>query len=127
MGQTTFNEVSKTQSIDTFLNRIPKQGYNCHDFVREVWMYLKGEDIAEKLKKLVGAFSNRKVTVSGLKGFTKLDRPESPCFVVMQRFKFVPHIGIYLDGRILHLGNRGAAFEFPQIAQGYFKRLSYYK
>lgn len=115
------------KSIDQFLERIPGAQYNCMDFVREVWLYLFDEDVVEKLKRLHGDFSTRRVTLSGIKGFTKLTYPISPCFVVMQRKLFVPHIGIYLDGRILHLGNRGARFEFPYIARSYFLKVSYYR
>lgn len=114
-------------SIDVFLDRVPRKGYNCLDFVREVWLYLYREDVTAKLTKLVGDFVNRKVTVSGVKGFKRLQQPESPCFVVMQRSRCVPHVGIYLDGRILHLGSKGVEFAMPIVARRYFTQLRYYR
>jgi hypothetical protein len=116
-----------SKSIDSFLDRVPGADYNCMDFTREVWLYLTGEDVVEKLKRLEGSFLNRKVTLSGLKGFTKLARPISPCFAVMQRFKFVPHVGIYIDDRILHMHDKGVALREPNIAQSYYQRIVYYR
>lgn len=115
------------KSIDTFLDRMPSERYNCFDFVREVWLHLAGEDVSEKLAKLVGAFTNRKVTLSGLKAFRLLKNPESPCFVVMQRFKLVPHVGIFIDGRILHLRDSGVEFQPERIARSYFTSVKYYR
>jgi hypothetical protein len=117
------------KSIDPFLCRMQSSTYNCMDFTREVWLFLTDgqEDVVEKLKRLVGDFTNRKVTASGLKGFQKLKQPVSPCFAVMQRFKFTPHVGIYIDGRILHLHNRGVELREPNIAKSYYQRIAYYR
>lgn len=115
------------ESVDPFLDRMPGPGYNCLDFVREVWLAMTGQDITAKLTRLVGAFANRKATVSGVKGFQRLKTPVSPCFVVMQRFKFVPHIGIYLNGRILHLTNKGVQFMPLVVARQYYIGAKYYR
>ncbi len=114
-------------SVDPFLDREQSRTYNCFDFVRETWLALTGEDISAKLTGLVGAFASRRATVSGIRGFQRLLEPESPCFAVMQRFRFVPHIGIYLDGRILHLTNKGAQFQPLVVARQYFISVKYYR
>lgn len=113
-------------SIDQFLDRVPSKQYNCLDFVREVWLYLKKEDVTEKLTGLIGDFSQRKVTLTGVKGFKRLKAPINPCFVVMQRFKYIPHCGIYLDGRILHLKDIGVEFQPLIVAKSYFQTIRYY-
>src|SRR5258708_385782 len=107
-------------SVDPFLDREQSKTYNCLNFVREVHLAMTGQDITAKLTGLVGEFSQRKATVTGVKGFTRLSEPHSPCFVVMQRSRFVPHIGIYLDGRILHLTNKGVQFQPLIVARQYF-------
>jgi hypothetical protein len=114
-------------SIDQFLDRMPSKQYNCFDFVKEVWAALVNEDVGIKLDKLVGDFASRKVTVSGVKGFKRLKFPQSPCFVVMQRFKLVPHVGIFLDGRILHLKESGVEFQPELVAKRYFQTIRYYR
>lgn len=114
------------KTIDSFLDRMPSKQYNCLDFVREVWLYLSGEDVTEKLTGLIGAFSNRRANLSGVKAFKRLPQPINPCFVVLQRFKYTPHCGIYLDGRILHLKDNGVEFQPLNVARSYYKSVSFY-
>lgn len=114
-------------SIDSFLDRRYTKTYNCLDFVREVWLAMTGEDVTEKLTRLTGAFSQRRATVTGVRAFTRLEEPVSPCLVVMQRKGFDPHIGIFLDQRILHLHRRGVEFQPLCVARAYFKTIRYYK
>jgi hypothetical protein len=115
-------------SIDPFLSRTRKPGYNCLDFVREVWLGLFGDDVRARLDALCASVHGpaNQIALSGVRGFKKLTRPESPCFVVMQRSKVEPHIGIYLNGRILHLADRAVEFQPVQVACRYFTRIGYY-
>lgn len=112
--------------IDNYLDRTPGRAYNCLDFVREVWLGMTGRDVTERLTGLVGAFSQRKPNLSGVKEFRRLNVPEDPCFVVMQRFRCVPHVGIWMKGRVLHLTNRGVQFQPLQVAQAYFTSIRFY-
>jgi|ERR1051326_843931 hypothetical protein len=114
-------------SIDPFLDRMPSKTYNCLDFVREVWLYLMGEDVTDKLTGLAGEFAIRRANLSGVKAFKRLQQPIDPCFVVMQRFKYVPHCGIYLDGRVLHLKDSGVEFQPIEVAKSYFQIVRYYQ
>lgn len=88
---------------------------------------MTGEDVTEKLTRLVGAFSERRANLSGVKAFKRLETPENPCFVVMQRKGFDPHVGIFLDGRIFHLHLRGVEFQPLCVARAYFKTIRYYR
>lgn len=115
------------KSIDQFLGRQPKPGYNCLDFVREVWRDGLGrEDVCQTLTGLQGAFAGRRANISGVKSFRRLKGPANPCFVVMQRFRCVPHVGIWLDGRILHLTDKGVQFQPLIVARAYFTGIRYY-
>lgn len=114
-------------TIDPFLSRVSTKSYNCFDFVREIWSYWTGEDIADKLKGLQGAFKDRKPSASGMKAFTRIDEPINPCFIVLLRRPMTPHVGIYIDGEMLHLKQSGAVIEPLQIAKGYFKQIRFYK
>jgi hypothetical protein len=68
-----------------------------------------------------------KVLLSGVRGFTKLEKPESPCFVVMQRNRVQPHVGIFYKNRILHLTDHGVEFQPLQVARRYFVKIGFYK
>lgn len=114
-------------SVDRFLDRIPRPGYNCLDFTREVWLAMTGQDITGSLTRLTGRFVDRKATLSGIRAFTRLTEPSSPCLVVMQRLRFVPHLGIFIDGRILHMHSRGVEFQPLSVASIYFQTLKYYR
>jgi hypothetical protein len=114
-------------SIDPFLDRRRRKGYDCLDFAREVWLALTGQDIRERLAGLARAVAEPRLTISGYRGFQKLLKPCSPCLAVMQRPRANPHIGIYLDGKILHLIERGVEFQPLVVATIGFSTVKYYK
>jgi hypothetical protein len=116
-------------SIDLYLDRMPKCDYNCMDFIREVWLGLFGENVKDKLDLLcAGVYSDKGVLkFMALKGFTKLVKPQSPCFVVMQRTKISPHVGIYYKGRLLHLRDNGVEYQPLDVAKRYFTKIGFYK
>jgi hypothetical protein len=114
--------------VDAFLDRVPGPNYKCFDFAREVWRESFGIDVGDQLKTLSGALSDRRVVPSEMKGFAKLSEPVDPCFVVFQRARTTPHIGVWHAGRVLHLQG-GASAQFSRledIARRYTK-VSFYK
>jgi hypothetical protein len=116
-------------SIDPFLDRVRKTNYNCLDFSREVWLAMFGEDIRQRLDKLCAGVRSDggRIMLSGLRGFTRLELPESPCFVVMQRSKVQPHIGLFIRGRILHLADKGVEYQPLTVARRYFTKIGFYR
>jgi hypothetical protein len=56
-----------------------------------------------------------------------LNGPESPSLVMMRSRRATPHIGVYLNGRILHLRQRGAIFEPVIYATMGFSNIGYYR
>ena len=117
----------RIKSLDGFLDRMPRPGYNCLDFVREVWQAMTGLDITDRLTGLQGDFLDRKATKSGYVAFSQLKGPLHPCLVVMQRGKMVPHIGVYINGKIMHMTGRGVQLMPPVVARGYYTKLRYYR
>jgi hypothetical protein len=113
------------KSIDKFLDRVKRRDYNCLDFTREVWLQLCGEDMKDRLDKLINAVAVRRVSVSSVRGFEFLRVPRSPCFVVMQRFKLSPHVGIYLNGKILHLSATGAEYQSINVVKQSFQSVRF--
>lgn len=112
-------------SLDEFLGRRYNfDKYNCGHFVAEVWQHLTGENIDELCKSFVQSDSETYFKL--FKQRRKLRAPESPCVVFLQAPKLLPHAGIYVDNRVLHLTENGAKFDDLSILRVYY-RLSYYK
>lgn len=114
-------------ATDEFLDRVPRSGYNCLDFVREVWLAATGTDIAGAFPRLTGPFKDRRACLSGRKKFKRLLEPSKLCLVFMQRPFTKPHIGVWIDGRVLHLKESGVEFQPLAIACGYYKIISFYQ
>jgi len=108
---------------------MPKPDYNCLDFAREAWLLVAGDgDVKAKLDALSAGVhaEDGRVILSAVRGFRKLDKPVSPCFVVMQRSKMQPHIGVFYNGRVLHLKENGVEYQPVQVARRYFTKIGYY-
>lgn len=116
-------------SIDTFFNRtFHPVKYNCVHFVREVWQYLTSEDISEKFGMLLLPPSDRRIEGRRLiASMPWLDYPASPCFALMQRRRVAPHLGVYLDGRILHIHELGVEFQPIDVASRGFQTVRFFR
>jgi len=110
-------------TLDHFLDRRYEfNKYNCGHFVVEVWKYLTGEDLAGACKDFLqtGFQKTRRDRI-------RIEQPESPCLVVLTSRRTVPHVGIYWEGRMIHLNALvGARWEHldmlpSQYTQHYFK------
>lgn len=113
-------------NLDQFLNRRKKKNYSCFDLANEVWIELTGTPLKSRVRRLTAAFAaSRKVVNSS--GFELLKAPISPCFVLMQRDKITPHIGIYIDGSIFHLADHGAELRPINIVAMGFTKVGYYR
>lgn len=115
-------------SVDPYLARKYVIGeYTCSEFARDVWLDLTGDDIGERLRLLHVAATDRRITAGDYKTFQRLPEAASPCIALLRRPRTVPHMGVYLRRRILHLNGLGAFFQTPRIALMGFKTVSYYR
>jgi hypothetical protein len=113
-------------SIDSYLGRrFDRERYNCLHFTCEVWLALTRVDITEKLAAVLNP-SKRVPSRKLFRGFTQLDKPQSPCLVFMQRAHCAPHIGIYFRGKVLHLHEMGVEFQPVEVAMRGFTGVRYY-
>jgi hypothetical protein len=99
------------KSVDPLLFRQPSPKYNCLDFVAEAWRYLVGDGQEVALLALCKAAHEGEIPKESIRAFERLREPITPCFVVFQRPKLSPHVGIYIDRRVLHLQPNGAEFQ----------------
>lgn len=116
-------------SIDKFLDRqFNEDSYNCLHFACEAWLDLTGQDIRQRLDDLLAVpAAQRRIGRAYTADFKRLDRPHSPCLVLMQRPRSTPHIGVYVRGRVLHIREEGVEFQPLNVATLGFKRVRFYQ
>lgn len=117
-------------SVDPLLGKTRTSEYDCLSFAVDAWRHLVGDvDVLERINALSNGVhtENGHVVLSAVRGFEKLDGPESPCFVVMQRTKTQPHIGVYWKGRVLHMKDRAVEYQPLAVAKRYFTKIGFYR
>jgi len=114
-------------NLNQFFTRTMTDEYNCLDLARDVWRELTGEDIADRLPKLQGRFSDRRITLGGARTFQRLQTPVSPCICLMQRPGDQLHVGIYYNRRVIQLTDTGVT-NFPHaVATRHHPKVRWYK
>jgi len=115
-------------SIDKFLKKkYDKDSYNCAHLVCDVWEDITGESIRHKLTGFLRPYNERTAEWATFRQLSRLDAPESPCIVLMQRFHTSPHVGIFVRDRVLHIDEIGVKFQPLEVATRYFQRVRFYK
>jgi hypothetical protein len=90
--------------VDSYLGLSHDMGkYNCWDFIRDVWLEVKDQDIGKRTPKTVTLKNLKSKFIEEESQFKKIDSPISPCIVLFRRKKSLPHVGVYLEGFVLHL------------------------
>jgi len=110
-----------------FSRQYDEKHYNCFHFTAEVWKALTGEAIEDRLGGLLGLLSGQGASVVPTAPFLALAQPLSPSLAIMRRPRSTPHVGIYLERKILHIQPRGVEFQPPEVAALGFTRINYYK
>ena len=114
-------------SVDRWLaKRYDADKYNCAHFAAEVWAAETGENIEGTLTGFLRPESERRASMDLKRQFVLLDRPASPCLVLMRRPRCQPHVGVYLRGQILHITKRGVTFQPIDVATLGFPLVGFY-
>lgn len=88
-------------NLDKFFTRRRGPNYTCYNLACEVWEHLTGRDISRAVEQI------GKRATGELKMFRRLERPVSPCLALFQGMGHFTHVGVFIDGRVLHLGSEG--------------------
>lgn len=107
---------------DLYARAYDAERYHCAHWAADAWQALTGQDVRAQLLAIGG-----KVRRGVLGELKTIERPRSPCVVVMHRPRTTPHVGIYLDGHILHMTESGVKGDEPGRACMNFKRVRYYQ
>ena len=114
-------------SIDALLHRTyDRKRYNCAHFVSDAWKHETGQDIREQLIGFLFPPSDRFVLFALRHSFVSLDRPKSPCIVLMRSPRREPHVGIWLRGKVLHITQSGPQLQPLDIATLGFSIVRFY-
>lgn len=114
-------------SIDPFFSRTYNEGsYNCAHLVAEVWEGLTGHNIRDHLDGFLLPPSERFVCEGIRHIFVRLEKPKNPCIVLMHKAKGSAHVGVFLDGKILHIQHTGVNFQPVEIVTMGFKAHRFY-
>jgi len=90
--------------------------YNCVNFVCDAWKQLFNVDISKHVKLNISILDRH--------NFKKLDKPLSPCLILMSNKEH--HIGIYYKYKVLHLTKSGVEYTRTEVASRGFKMVRYY-
>jgi hypothetical protein len=114
-------------SIDKYLNkRFDSRTYNCAHFVCDVWADFHGENLAETLRGFLCAERERKAIRKDLSAVKFLDKPITPCVVLMQRRKAAPHVGIYIENKVLHILKHAVQYQPLDVASLGFNKVRFF-
>lgn len=108
-----------------FSKKYDDESYNCLHFLREVWLEFVGEDLGPRLTTLLDA--KRQLKLAHARAFKRLSAPVSPCIMVMTQLGRDPHVGMYLNGKILHIRKAGVEFLPPVLACRGATSIRYYR
>jgi cell wall-associated NlpC family hydrolase len=114
--------------INSYLDRsFDEKTYNCYDFVREVWLELTGVDLGQQTPtvKTIDTYTIQALYVANT--LIELPKPKDPCIVLLLRKRSIPHVGIYVKNKVLHLSKTGAQFVPLSSVSASFTTVKYYK
>ena len=100
--------------------------YNCWDLVREVWLRLTGQ-VLPILPMMDTSVQHLQNTAEDMKTeYKELTVPVSPCIVLFQKTGYIPHVGVYRNGRVLHIRRAGVQYTPVPVASVGFDTVRYY-
>ena len=106
--------------IDLFSKQYNKQTYHCVHFAVDVWKKVTGNDLSKQFAPLMKPLTSAIAVTTVWDGFTEVYSPSSPCVVLMRSAVRDPHMGVYSDGRILHIRQTGPhSAVIPQLELEY--------
>lgn len=114
-------------SIDGFFHkRFDANRYNCANFAAEVWLHLTGQDIEDRLSCFLKPKKERTANMGLRHDFFKMEKPANPCLALFARPKRSPHVGVFYNGRVLHILKRGVEYMPVEVVKFGFESVKYY-
>ena len=114
-------------NFDKYFDKVYNSAkYNCAHFVCEVWQDLTGDDLSWALAGSPAGLDARKLHAHRLASWTLLKAPVSPCIALFQAGRKDPHVGIFLEDKILHITEDGVNWSSIENVMLCFNRVRFY-
>lgn len=113
--------------VDPYLEKTFTPRYNCWNFVQEAWKDITGVDLGDHTPEDKSADSYKSAALEFASKLEVLSDKQDPCIVLMLRKGIQPHIGVFYQGRVLHLNARGAEYRPIDQVTACYPTVKYYK
>lgn len=114
-------------NLDVYYDKVYNESkYNCAHFVCEVWEKLTGFDVSWALAGAMTGQTDRRLDAHRLLSLKRLEAPESPCIALFQAGRRAPHVGIFLEDKILHITKDGVNWSSVENVMLCFNRVRFY-
>lgn len=115
-------------NVDKYLDRIYDESkYNCAHFVCEVWKDLFNQDISYALNGVLSGPGSRTLHAHSLAIFERLKLPQGHSLALFQQHRRQTHVGIWLKGKILHIGKNGVEWSYLETVCIGFNQVRFYR
>tara|TARA_R110002020_G_scaffold459770_1_gene677964 strand:+ start:1532 stop:1858 length:327 start_codon:yes stop_codon:yes gene_type:complete len=95
--------------------------YCCEHFLIDAYKHYTGIDISNKL--LTSGFFK----APNIKNFDPVSEPKQYTIVMFRNRSGQTHVGLCIDGRVLHLEPQGVVWQTLNIVEQGFERVTYYE
>lgn len=116
--------VNWRQTLNEFMSYRMSDNYNCSHFARDVWKHCTGHDFTD----LVTSWNcgQLEAAMKSRKHLQEIEKPGPLCLVLFHRPKDPPHLGVMIQGKVLHLTADGARYEPEYNIMLTYKSRKYY-
>lgn len=110
-----------------FKKNYDKNYYNCAHFVSDAWELVTGRSISHELSCFLAPSKLRHAPNTLKESWVKLDSPTSPCIVLMRKNRVPPHVGMFFEGRVIHITEIGVQYQPLEVVSRGFANIGFYK
>lgn len=114
-------------NIDAYLMRRPAPGENCWHAVQMIWLDLTGEDLGDRTPERIAKEALLQRFDTDVRGFTDQGGPVDPSIALMRSPGVVPHVGVYMRGKVLQLWGGRYSFLSLSLARAGWNEVRFYR
>lgn len=119
----------RTVHADDYMTRaFDMRTSNCWHLVRDVWRDMTGLDLGDLTPPDTDKASLDDAVWVAAAGprFARLERPEQPCIALLRRRSEMPHVGVLMRWRLLHMTPQGVRNPWWSDAAREWDSVEYY-
>ena len=112
--------------IELMSKKYDEHSYHCVHFALDVWEELTGDDLRANFARLLAPLRECTATRECSNRFAEVPAPVNPCLVVMRNGARQPHLGVFVDGKVMHLQHAGPMAVAPHNVVARYRDVRYY-